>query len=1072
MDAQVKDGIAAFSENDSVKEGILIQDLNFSQISAPREYPFTFIYGITQDLNGYMWIIASQMLYKYDGYKFTIYKNEPSNPNSMAGIRPECIYADKKGFIWIGHSTAGLDKLDPSTGIFTHYRHLETDSTTLSCDFVRAIAEDHNGMVWVGTDSGLNQLDPKTGKFMRYMNNPADKESLSWNNVRVVYVDHQGIIWVGTGTPWANQDPSSKPGGLNKFNPVTGKFMRYVHDPDDSTSIIDNRVSAICEDSKGNFWVGTAGDGLHLMDRTTGKFTRLRADPLHPEKLSRPPVRYFSWADDYITFIKEDVAGSIWIGTLAAGMNRYNPLSKKITHFESLSLHGPRIRNRIGYFQSYSSAKDGELWISSWEGELFKIDPLTKPPPYRFHFRTFRCFLRTSQGDLLMGSPYGVYFHEPGLDRDAILLSHDSKNSRSISNNNVHCIFEDHNKDVWVGTDSGLNLFNSKDKSFIHFLHESNNKKSLQCDIVYSVCEDPIGNLWVGTSRGLGMMNGRKNQFEWYNNFFENGEDGGSNFIKCMLIDKNQNFWIGSWSGGGVSLFNATTKKFTHYLKGSFITSLFEDSKGVIWAGTNTAVFTYDAHKGEFRRFLNERVLINQAYVNSIIEDRNKNLWISSYSGFTKINPERSASITYANNLGMDVTDLLDYGGYADRTGRLYFGDNYGYYSFLPEECSTNTFPPILHLTRLSLKSKNLQNDNDSASTIKFNYDSTGIKLAHIENSFSLDFVGIHYSHPEANKLFYKLDNFENGWHEAYNTQSANYANIPPGKYMFRMKARSSNGVWSEMATPLTIRSPWWNHWLLKALITIITIYVLSRLIRRQMNLNFRAKLDKLEKEKQLAALKHKSSELEMQVLRTQMNPHFIFNSLNSINRFILQNNKGQASQYLTKFSKLIRLILQNSQAELISLESELESLELYLDLESLRFDYHFNYKISVQNDLDISNISVPPLIIQPYAENAIWHGLMHKEEKGQLDIDISEENDNLVCRVSDNGIGRKKAEELGSKTATRHKSMGLHITADRIALIQKEQDMGPAVKILDLMNADGTAAGTEITITLPLIYG
>jgi len=221
-----------------------------------------------------------------------------------------------------------------------------------------------------------------------------------------------------------------------------------------------------------------------------------------------------------------------------------------------------------------------------------------------------------------------------------------------------------------------------------------------------------------------------------------------------------------------------------------------------------------------------------------------------------------------------------------------------------------------------------------------------------------------------------------------------------------------------------------------------------------------------------LAALKHKSSELEMQVLRTQMNPHFIFNSLNSINRFILQNNKGQASQYLTKFSKLIRLILQNSQAELISLESELESLELYLDLESLRFDYHFNYKISVQNDLDISNISVPPLIIQPYAENAIWHGLMHKEEKGQLDIDISEENDNLVCRVSDNGIGRKKAEELGSKTATRHKSMGLHITADRIALIQKEQDMGPAVKILDLMNADGTAAGTEITITLPLIYG
>jgi sensor histidine kinase YesM len=223
--------------------------------------------------------------------------------------------------------------------------------------------------------------------------------------------------------------------------------------------------------------------------------------------------------------------------------------------------------------------------------------------------------------------------------------------------------------------------------------------------------------------------------------------------------------------------------------------------------------------------------------------------------------------------------------------------------------------------------------------------------------------------------------------------------------------------------------------------------------------------------EHHLAELAKEKTQLEMKVLRTQMNPHFIFNSLNSINRFILQNNKGQASQYLTKFSKLVRLILQNSQEDLITLESELESLELYLDLEALRFNYHFSYKISIHNDVEVSDIKVPPLIIQPYVENAIWHGLMHKEEKGQLDIDISEEDNKLICRVTDNGIGRKKAEELGSKSATRHKSMGLHITADRIALIQKEEDLGPAVKILDLTNADGSAAGTEIMITLPLIY-
>lgn len=229
--------------------------------------------------------------------------------------------------------------------------------------------------------------------------------------------------------------------------------------------------------------------------------------------------------------------------------------------------------------------------------------------------------------------------------------------------------------------------------------------------------------------------------------------------------------------------------------------------------------------------------------------------------------------------------------------------------------------------------------------------------------------------------------------------------------------------------------------------------------------------LERLENEKKQTALQNKAVELEMQALRAQMNPHFIFNSLNSINRFIMQNNKGQASQYLTKFSRLVRLILQNSQAELITIESELESLELYLDLEALRFDYHFSYKISSAKDLDISILKVPPLIIQPYVENAIWHGLMHKEEKGQLDIEIYEENNFVFFRITDNGVGRKHASALSSKSATRHKSMGLRITADRIAMLYRSHPTDPVININDLVNPDATAAGTEVIIKIPAIY-
>ncbi len=230
-------------------------------------------------------------------------------------------------------------------------------------------------------------------------------------------------------------------------------------------------------------------------------------------------------------------------------------------------------------------------------------------------------------------------------------------------------------------------------------------------------------------------------------------------------------------------------------------------------------------------------------------------------------------------------------------------------------------------------------------------------------------------------------------------------------------------------------------------------------------------RLQKIVSEKEKAELQQQAIELEMQALRSQMNPHFIFNSLNSINRFILQNNKVKASEYLTKFSRLVRMILQNSQAALITLESELESLRLYLEMEALRFNYQFDYKISVSNELDIDVLKVPPLIIQPYAENAIWHGLMHKEEKGQLDIEISEEDNKLLCKITDNGIGRALAGSFASKSATVHKSMGMRITASRIAMMQNTKENKAAITIHDLINSDGSAAGTEVIISMPVLY-
>ena len=230
-------------------------------------------------------------------------------------------------------------------------------------------------------------------------------------------------------------------------------------------------------------------------------------------------------------------------------------------------------------------------------------------------------------------------------------------------------------------------------------------------------------------------------------------------------------------------------------------------------------------------------------------------------------------------------------------------------------------------------------------------------------------------------------------------------------------------------------------------------------------------KLQQLVSEKTKAEFLQQASELEMQALRAQMNPHFIFNSLNSINSFILENERLQASEYLSKFSRLVRLILQNSRETLIPLERELEALGLYLELESLRFEEKFEYKIWVNDDVDTAGIKVPPLIIQPYAENAIWHGLMHKKGRGRLLIELYHENAALFCKITDNGIGRKIAEELKNKSSLTYKSMGMKITADRIGMLHQQKQNDNLITVNDLVTPDGQSAGTEVVIKMPLQY-
>ena len=211
-------------------------------------------------------------------------------------------------------------------------------------------------------------------------------------------------------------------------------------------------------------------------------------------------------------------------------------------------------------------------------------------------------------------------------------------------------------------------------------------------------------------------------------------------------------------------------------------------------------------------------------------------------------------------------------------------------------------------------------------------------------------------------------------------------------------------------------------------------------------------------------------ADTEMTALRAQMNPHFIFNCLNSIKLYTLENKADKASDYLTKFSRLIRLVLENSRSELMPLQNELEALQLYIELEAMRFKQKVQFSINVSPNIDQRYLCIPPLLLQPYVENAIWHGLMHKAEGGTVTVEVEQPQDNLLhIEITDDGVGRERAGELKSKSAGKNKSFGMQVTADRIRMINQLYNIQTQTQVVDLIDSFGEPCGTKVILEIPV---
>ncbi len=1034
------------------------QQITFQKVTSPTGNFSNLVGGMAQDKNGYLWIATSNGLYRYDGYRFKLFAHDPTNPNSPGENKLETVYADRNGIIWIATWTNGLDRLDPVTNTFTHYRHQPNNPASLSDNNVRTILEDREGILWFGTNGGLDRFDPKTGKFKNYQHDPNDPTSLSCNRVRKLYEDRSGILWVGTGSVWNSDEGDPDEGGLNRLNQKTGQFTRYLHDPANSQTLINNKVQAICEDSRGNFWVGTAGDGLHTLNRTTGIFKRYSYDPAHPEKLSRPPLKN-TFGTDQITFITEDDLGNIWVGTLGNGLVRHD--AKKGTTY-----HYTNKDTAAGFTDispwSFCNSRDGILWVGTFQGSLFRVDPYQKNIPQVSIGSMVTAICDDPVNGTWIGTPEGLLLRNQatGIFKK---FSSNPLSSTSISHDYITSLFRDEEGVLWIGTANGLNRLNSQNLNFTRYQNNPKQKKSIDTGTIYALADAGNNFLWVGTGSGLDLMNKKTGVFTHFRHNPAAPRSLTQNPVSTLLQDKTNNLWVGAFTGGGLNYLNQSTKTFQHFLPGHTIYSLHRAASGILWVGTqNSGLYrSTDAAAKEFMKINGLDSSLENITVSSIQEDSQQQIWINANTGIYKINPQTNQATVFSPNYGISTGYQLLYGGYQNK-GKIYFGNLNGYHVFLPDDLITNPHPPQVILTDFRIGGRSVRPGPGSPLTESLEQ-VKNINLPHNQNVIALDFAGIHFSSPENNRHLYQLENYDPEWREAGAEKTAYYFNVPPGHYQFKVKAASSEGSWAERAITIIISPPWWRTWWAYGVYVLLFLgggYAAQRYQRQRILTaeQERARVRELKHAKEIEKAYTELKATQQQLIQKEKMAslgeltagiaHEIQNPLNFVNNFSevstelldelaeeltkgdtkealniagdIKENLKKINHHGKRADNIVKGMLQHSRTS--TGEKQLADINALAE-EYLRLSYHglraknkdFNANLVTDFDRNISKVEVVPQelgrVLLNLFNNAFYATQQKKSQlngqyQPEVKISTSQQDGKLEIRIRDNGTG------------------------------------------------------------------
>jgi signal transduction histidine kinase/ligand-binding sensor domain-containing protein len=790
----------------------------FSKLDGLAGKPIGKITGICQDQNGIMWFCGQgqKCLYRYDGNNLTSIREDDRNSNSLGFNSLETIYADDRGMVWLGG--ARVDRYNPSTGVFTHFRVSHNNLKEFD-EYVSTIFRDHRGNVWIGTFNGLYLLDEKTGAAKPYLHDSSNPKSLSDNLVNIIYEDKSGVLWIGTGIPW---NPDGQ-GGLNRMNP-DGSFTRYLHDPNNPASLQNNKIRAIFEDSRGVFWIGTSGVGLHSMDRKKGTFERYPYNPEHP---SGPGVSLNnSDKMNGVTFISEDRLGMIWIGTYLDGINRYDPVTKSVTRF----------KNENGFpdtstFKGFIG-RDGTLWVATERSELlYRADPGSKLIKQIITGKNTLSVLTNRNKQIWASTSGGGLFQYDENEKFIHQYKHDPADPSSIKSDSLYGLFEDPQGDsLWIGTTEGIEVLNTVTKKFT-ILHHLENKVDIFHCIVWGFSLDKKNNLWIKTEgNGLIRYNRKDGTVKQFVPDENDSGSIGSHDVGSVLEDRNGNLWVGTWNGrGGIYRFNKETGKFRGYLPGKPCPGIFEDQVGDLWVGTFDGLYRYNKETDKFLSFFDKQSEISTEPTIGITEDQNRNLWLTTLSHIAKINPERNSFFVYGKKFGVQSATFISKTSHDE----IFVGNENGFYVFSPEDLTTDMSPLHLKITDFFFSEASGSSGVDSALLLSAERNNV-LSLAYNQNSFGFKFSANDYRSTEEVRYYTMMENYDPVWRQSGTNKTVFYFNLAPGDYIFRLKAFNGDETKGEKEVRIHISQPWWKTGWAYAMYGLLLIVAISAFTRVQ----------------------------------------------------------------------------------------------------------------------------------------------------------------------------------------------------------------------------------------------